>query len=110
MIGVIFALILSWGKNLSFVTEFFIKYVPFYNKFRAVSSIQVILEFCLPVLSAIGIHNLYFKKEKIEINKVLKIAAFPILLFVFVLFRKAYYPLLELMIHTTENYMGMIFY
>ena len=66
------------------MTEFFIKYVPFYNKFRAVSSIQVILEFCLPVLSAIGIHNLYFKKEKIEINKVLKIAAFLILLLVFV--------------------------
>ena len=83
-IGVVFALILSWGKNLSFVTEFFIKYVPFYNKFRAVSSIQVILEFCLPVLSAIGIHNLYFKKVKIEVNKVLKIAAFPILLLVFV--------------------------
>ena len=69
---------------MSFVTEFFIKYVPFYNKFRAVSSIQVILEFCFPVLSAIGIYNLYFKKEKVQINKVLKIAAFPILLLVFV--------------------------
>ena len=83
-IGVIFALILSWGKNLSFVTEFFIKYIPFYNKFRAVSSIQVILEFCFPVLSSIGIYNLYFKKEKVEINKVLKIAAFLILLLVLV--------------------------
>ncbi len=82
--GVIFALILSWGKNLSFVTEFFIKYVPFYNKFRAVSSIQVILEFCIPVLSALGIYNLYFKKENIQIIKVFKIAAFPILLLVFV--------------------------
>ena len=79
-VAIIFALILSWGKNLSFVTEFFIKYIPFYNKFRAVSSIQVILEFCVPVLSSIGVYNLYFKKEKIQINRVLKIAAFLILL------------------------------
>ena len=83
-VGVVFALILSWGKNLSFVTEFFIKYIPFYNKFRAVSSIQVILEFCVPVLSSLGIYNLYFKKEKIQINRVLKIAAFLILLLILV--------------------------
>ena len=83
-VGVVFALILSWGKNLSFVTEFFINYVPFYNKFRAVSSVQVILEFCVPVLSSLGIYNLYFKKEKIQINRVLKIAAFLILLLILV--------------------------
>ena len=83
-VGIIFSLILSWGKNLSFVTEFFIKYIPFYNKFRAVSSIQVILEFCFPFLSSIGIYNLYFKKEKVQINKVFKIAVFLILLLVLV--------------------------
>ena len=69
---------------MSFATEFFIKYIPFYNKFRAVSSIQVILEFCFPVLSSIGIYNLYFKKEKVQINKVFKIAVFLILLLVLV--------------------------
>ncbi len=41
--GGILVLLLSWGKNFSILTNFFIDYVPLYNKFRAVSSIQVIL-------------------------------------------------------------------
>ena len=40
-----------YGKNLAFLTDFFINYFPFYNKFRAVSSIQVVLELCIPVLA-----------------------------------------------------------
>src|SRR5690606_35289197 len=40
----LFSLFLSWGRNLSFLTEFFIDYFPLYNKFRAVSSVQVIIE------------------------------------------------------------------
>jgi hypothetical protein len=61
--GAIFSLVLSWGKNLSFVTDFFIDYVPMYDKFRAVSSIQVILELCFPVLAILGLHS-FFKTEK----------------------------------------------
>ena len=48
--GTILSLLLSYGKNLGFLTNFFIDYVPLYNKFRAVTSIQVILELCIPVL------------------------------------------------------------
>jgi hypothetical protein len=51
------SLFLSWGKNFSFLTEFFIDYVPFYDKFRAVSSIQVIIELVLPVLAVVGLHQ-----------------------------------------------------
>jgi hypothetical protein len=61
--GAIFSLVLSWGKNLSFVTDFFIDYVPMYDKFRAVSSIQVILELCFPVLAILGLYS-FFKTEK----------------------------------------------
>ena len=49
--GALISLLLSWGKNFSILTDFFIYYFPFYNKFRAVSSIQIILEFCFPVLA-----------------------------------------------------------
>ncbi|HTG65627.1 MAG TPA: hypothetical protein VL859_04555, partial [Flavobacterium sp.] len=42
--GAVVALVLSWGKNFPALTDFFIDYVPMYNKFRAVSSIQVVLE------------------------------------------------------------------
>jgi hypothetical protein len=45
--GAIFSLLLSWGKNFALLTDFFIDYVPAYDKFRAVSSIQVLLELCI---------------------------------------------------------------
>lgn len=61
--SMILALLLSWGKNLNFLTDFFIDYFPIYNKFRAVSSIQVILEFTIPVLAILGLHQLLFNKE-----------------------------------------------
>jgi len=57
--GIIMSLILSWGKNVSFITDLFIDYFPLYNKFRAVSSIQVILELCIPVLGIFGLVKLF---------------------------------------------------
>ena len=61
--GAIVALLLSWGKNFALLTDFFIDYVPMYNKFRAVSSIQVILELCFPVLAIMGLQS-FFKVDK----------------------------------------------
>ena len=63
--GAIFTLLLSWGKNLSFLTNLFIDLVPFYDKFRAVSSIQVILELCIPLLAIMGLQS-FFKADKIQ--------------------------------------------
>ncbi|HKL35131.1 MAG TPA: YfhO family protein [Salegentibacter sp.] len=60
--GSVLALILSWGKNFGFFTEFFIDFVPLYNKFRAVSSIQVIIELCVPVLAVFGLYKLFDPK------------------------------------------------
>ena len=61
--GAIVALVLSWGKNIPALTDFFIDNVPMYNKFRAVSSIQVILELCFPVLAIMGLQS-FFNLEK----------------------------------------------
>ncbi|WP_395054488.1 YfhO family protein [Flavobacterium sp.] len=61
--GAIASLLLSWGKNFSILTDFFIDYVPMYDKFRAVSSIQVILEFCVPVLAILGFQSFFANKE-----------------------------------------------
>lgn len=55
--GMIVSLVLSWGKNVEGLTRFFIDYVPLYNKFRAVTSIQVILELLLPIAAIIGLHR-----------------------------------------------------
>ena len=57
--GTVFSLLLSFGKNFGILTDLFIDYVPMYNKFRAVSSIQVILELCVPVLGIFGLVELF---------------------------------------------------
>ncbi|MBS9773996.1 MAG: YfhO family protein [Tenacibaculum sp.] len=64
----IFSILLSWGKNFGFLTDFFIDYVPLYNKFRAVSSIQVIAELCVPLLGILGLKE-FFSTEILNENK-----------------------------------------
>ncbi|NQX81456.1 MAG: YfhO family protein [Flavobacteriaceae bacterium] len=59
---IVLVLLLSWGKNFPLLTDFMIDYFPLYNKFRAVSSIQVILELAIPILAALGL-NEFIKKE-----------------------------------------------
>lgn len=61
--GAVFSLLLSWGKNFPALTDFFIDFVPMYDKFRAVSSIQVILELCVPVLAIMGLQS-FIKNEE----------------------------------------------
>ncbi len=62
--GALVSLFLSWGKNFPLLTDFFINYVPMYNKFRAVSSIQVVLEICMPVLAIMGLQTFFKLDEK----------------------------------------------
>lgn len=60
--GAALSLLLSWGKNFDALTRFFVDVVPLYDKFRAVSSIQVILELCFPVLALMGFTS-FFRME-----------------------------------------------
>lgn len=89
LFGSVVSLVLSWGKNFSVLTDFMIDYFPLYDKFRAVSSIQVILELCMPVLAILALKKLFSTKVDIK-DKLgsLKIAAgivfgLGVLLFVF---------------------------
>lgn len=68
--GTLFSLLLSWGKNFPAFTYVMIDYFPLYNKFRAVSSIQVILELCMPVLGILAIRE--FWKSSVPLSKKLK--------------------------------------
>ena len=72
--GIFLSLLLSYGKNFSVLTEFFINYVPLYDKFRAVSSIQVVLELCMPVLAILGL-TAYFNTDEESRKKPLLISA-----------------------------------
>ena len=62
----VLSILLSWGKNFMGFTDFFIDYVPMYNKFRAVSSILVIAEFTIPLLAMLAL------KEVVSTPKLLQ--------------------------------------
>ncbi|MEW2921958.1 YfhO family protein [Muricauda sp. ANG21] len=87
--GAVLSLLLSWGKNFPVLTNFMIDYFPLYNKFRAVSSIQVVLELCLPVLGILGLRQLFKKsvdsKEKLKALKLSFFISAGLAAFIFIL-------------------------
>ncbi|MES2544754.1 MAG: YfhO family protein [Bacteroidota bacterium] len=73
--GAVFSLLLSWGKNFSTLTDFFIDCVPMYDKFRAVSSIQVLLELCIPVIAIMGLQSFFDSESEKKWDSLWKAAA-----------------------------------
>jgi len=65
----VLAIILSWGKNFMGLTNFFIDYVPGYNKFRAVSMILVIAELTMPLLAVLTVNKI-LKNPKLLLQKI----------------------------------------
>ncbi len=59
----ILTIFLAWGSNFAFLTDLFIDFVPLYNKFRAPSSILVVVELLFPLIAILGLYY-FFKKEK----------------------------------------------
>lgn len=91
--GALFSLVLSWGKNFSLLTDFFIDYVPMYDKFRAVSSIQVILELCFPVLAVMGIQSFFKIKDepKLQQKALIQTGAFGLGIIVILVIAKSFF-------------------
>ena len=80
LISFILSLLLSWGKNFPILTNLFIDYVPFYNKFRAVSSIQIILEFAVPLLAVVGLNKFLADSDLKNIRRSFAIFSVPLIL------------------------------
>lgn len=55
----ILTVLLAWGSNFAALTDFFIDYVPLYNKFRAPSSILVVVEFLFPLIAILGLYRFF---------------------------------------------------
>ncbi|MDE6629318.1 MAG: hypothetical protein K2K36_08110, partial [Muribaculaceae bacterium] len=49
---------LAMGRNLMWLTDLFIDYVPMYSRFRTVESILVIAEFTMPLLAILALQKL----------------------------------------------------
>ena len=58
----IVSITLSWGNNFEIVTNLFLNYIPGYNKFRTVSMILVLAEFCIPILGILALTKIFNDK------------------------------------------------
>lgn len=62
----VLSILLSWGKNFMGFTDFFLDYVPMYDKFRTVASILVIAEFTIPLLAMLALKTLVEQPSCLE--------------------------------------------
>ena len=68
----ILSILLSWGKNFMPFTDFFLDYVPMYDKFRTVASILVIAEFTIPLLAMLALKQVVEETSKTQSLKTSK--------------------------------------
>ena len=68
LLATILSIMLAWGKNFMGLTDFFLDFVPGYNKFRAVSMILVIAELAIPVLAFVALDKVLKSSEEIKKN------------------------------------------
>ncbi len=68
------SIVLAWGHNFIFLSDFFLDYFPGYNKFRTVSMILVIVEYTMPLLAIFAVKKFMEEKDKAAAFKKLGIA------------------------------------
>jgi hypothetical protein len=55
----VLSVMLAWGKNFMPLTDLFLDWFPGYNKFRAVTTILVVAEFCVPFLGILALRDVF---------------------------------------------------
>ena len=69
----VLSVMLSWGHNFNFLTDFFLDYVPGYNKFRVVSTTLVIAQFTVPLMAILALKKIFENGEdKVKLEKAFK--------------------------------------
>ena len=68
LIATLLSILLSWGKNFMGFTNFFLDYIPGYDKFRAVSMTLVIAEVTMPLLGFLGLAEIVKNPENAQKN------------------------------------------
>ena len=76
LIVTIISILLSWGHNMMWLTDWMIDHFPMYNKFRTVSSILVIAELAMPILAVLGLRELFKEPDGWRKYKVPLIVSF----------------------------------
>jgi hypothetical protein len=68
-IATVLSISLAWGKYFMGLSSFFMDYLPGYNKFRAVSIINIIAELTLPLLAVMALDALIKAQAKKQVVK-----------------------------------------
>lgn len=58
LVMTLLSVFLALGRNMQWLTDLFIDYIPMYSRFRTVESILVIAEFTMPVLAILALQKL----------------------------------------------------
>lgn len=67
-VGVL-ATLLGLGKNLMWLTDLFLDYVPGYNKFRTVTIILILVQFVVPLVGVLWLKHFIEQPEYYQTNK-----------------------------------------
>ncbi|MDY0077352.1 MAG: hypothetical protein RBR87_08760 [Bacteroidales bacterium] len=65
----VLSILLSWGKNFMPFTDFFLDFIPGYDKFRAVSMTLVIAELTIPILGFMALFSIFKNPELLKKNR-----------------------------------------
>ena len=76
LIATIISILLSWGHNMMWLTDWMIDHFPMYNKFRTVASILIIAEIAIPILAVLGLRELFKEPDGWRKHKVALLASF----------------------------------
>ena len=68
---VVLAVLLAWGKNLAWFSNIFFDYVPFYNKFRAVTMILSLVQ-AMVIFYGFYVLNQVLNSDEFDTSKFLK--------------------------------------
>ncbi len=63
------SVLLAWGHNFMWFTNLFIDYFPGYNKFRAVTMILVIAQFCVPLMAILTLKEIFSGNTEANVLK-----------------------------------------
>ena len=74
LLATILSIMLAWGHNFMGLTEFFFNYVPYYNKFRAVTMAMIIAEFGIVLLAIVALNKFLNSEKNPEKEQKLKLA------------------------------------
>ena len=61
---IVFALFVSFGRDLPFIYDLMYRFVPMFNKFRAPVLILMLVQFCTPMLAGYGITSFLTERNK----------------------------------------------